>query len=61
MCPRCTNVKMTQVQDVDQSHITLDACPECLGVYFDAGEFKDFAHFNFVDYLRGLFHRKKKK
>ncbi|MCE9589437.1 MAG: zf-TFIIB domain-containing protein [Planctomycetes bacterium] len=53
-CPRCST-KMVQVADVDQHHIVLDACPSCLGVFFDAGEFRDFKVYSFADYLKGLF------
>lgn len=59
-CPRC-GTRMVQVADTDQHHITLDACSGCLGVFFDAGEFKDFKTYNLADYIRGLFHHGPKK
>lgn len=43
MCPKC-NVGMAAVHDIEQPHIQLESCPKCHGVFFDAGEFKDFVH-----------------
>jgi Zn-finger nucleic acid-binding protein len=60
-CPRC-QAAMVQTEDVDQHHITFEACLSCNGIFLDAGEFKDLKEYTFLDYLRGLFkHAKKTK
>jgi len=58
-CPRCHN-KMIRMVDVDQHHIDYEACTTCYGIFLDAGEFKDLKNYTVSDYLKGLFHRKKK-
>jgi hypothetical protein len=40
-CPVCNDV-MERVPDPSQPHIHYEACPSGHGVFFDAGEFKDF-------------------
>ncbi len=52
-CPRCSE-KMTRMLDIDQHSIWYEKCPECQGVWFDAGEFKKFKQ-NFQP--RGWLHR----
>jgi Zn-finger nucleic acid-binding protein len=59
-CPRCQK-PMTQMTDVDQHHITFEACATCQGIFLDAGEFTDLKSYTLVDYLRGLFKHKTKK
>jgi uncharacterized protein len=59
-CPRC-RVKMMEVEDVDQHHITFESCPECHGIFLDAGEFEDLKFYTFMDYWKGLFKHSKKK
>jgi Zn-finger nucleic acid-binding protein len=41
-CPRCKNVKMTRLVDIDEHCIWYEICPKCQGVWLDAGEFKNF-------------------
>lgn len=53
-CPRC-NVKMIKMVDKDQPHIWYEKCSSCDGVYFDAGEFKDYKKENFMDKIKDLF------
>jgi uncharacterized protein len=53
-CPRCQS-PMTLMEDVDQHHITFEACSACKGVFLDAGEFKDLKNYTLADYVRGLF------
>jgi Zn-finger nucleic acid-binding protein len=57
-CPRC-NVKMVNMVDPQQTHISFEACSTCGGVYFDAGEFRDFAHYTVADIVRHLFASKR--
>ena len=40
-CPRCDG-PMVVIQDAEQPHIEYEMCQEGHGVFFDAGEFRDF-------------------
>ena len=40
-CPIC-HTNMIPMVDKEQYHIKYEACTICYGVFFDAGEFKDF-------------------
>jgi len=31
------------------------SCPTCYGRFFDAGEFRDLAHYSLADVIKGLF------
>lgn len=55
-CPRCSNI-MDHVQDSEQSHITLDVCPTCEGVFLDAGELTDMKSVTLMDHVRRLLSR----
>ena len=46
---------MIRMVDLDQPHIWYESCKVCKGVYFDAGEFKDFSKRTFADFFRDLF------
>ena len=39
-CPKC-NRPMLPMVDKDQFHIKYEACGDCFGTFFDAGEFRD--------------------
>ena len=39
-CPK-DSATLVSRRDEDQEHIEYEQCPECRGVFFDAGEFKD--------------------
>ena len=39
-CPKC-RLRMVPMVDKDQLHIKYEACMECYGTFFDAGEFRD--------------------
>ena len=47
-CPEC-NMSMIRMIDKDQFHIQFDACTGCHGVYFDSGEFKDYAEHTLLE------------
>ena len=47
-CPECKQ-KMMKMTDSAQLHIQFEACPDCNGVFFDSGEFKDFSEFTFIE------------
>jgi uncharacterized protein len=60
-CPECDTV-MATVPDKFQPHIHYEACPKGHGVYFDAGEFKDFKEESLSDFIKSLaMFRKKRK
>jgi len=40
-CPKCAT-QMTKMVDNHQPHLWYEKCPVCYGIWFDAGEFKDF-------------------
>jgi len=52
-CPRC-GAGMIRMVDVHQPHIWYESCSGCFGVFFDAGEFKDFKQHSLGDLVRRL-------
>jgi len=52
-CPAC-GTKMDHVQDEEQSHIILDVCSGCEGVFLDAGELTDIKNVTLMDHVRRL-------
>lgn len=53
-CPKC-KVAMIRMVDPQQPHIWFESCHLCSGVYFDAGEFRDFKQESFLDFFKGFF------
>ena len=53
-CPEC-KARMLKMVDIDQPHIWYESCPNCYGVFFDAGEFRDYREKTVVDYFRSLY------
>jgi len=53
-CPR-DGTPMVRMVDPSQPHLWYETCSACGGVYFDAGEFRDYKHHTLLDYLRDLF------
>jgi len=51
-CPECDDVQMNKVADEKQTHIWYETCPECEGMFFDAGEFSDLKYDTFLDRVR---------
>lgn len=49
-CPRCGK-EMEQLSDPVQTHIQYEACSEH-GMYFDAGEFRDYKYETLMDIFR---------
>lgn len=41
LCPHC-NIPMIKMLDFDKHPIWYETCPQCEGIWFDAGEFKKF-------------------
>ncbi len=52
-CPRCDG-PMTVVQDAEQPHIEYEMCQAGHGVFFDAGEFRDFKEVTLVESIGQL-------
>jgi Zn-finger nucleic acid-binding protein len=52
-CPDCGS-RMDRVRDQEQSHITLDSCANCDGVFLDAGELTDMKSLTLMDHVRRL-------
>lgn len=53
-CPKC-KTKMTKMVELKQSHIWYEKCPVCYGIWFDAGEFKDFKEEGMLDIFKDIF------
>ncbi len=53
-CPKC-KTKMTKMVDLRQTHIWYEKCPVCYGIWFDAGEFKDYKEEGIVDIFKDIF------
>ena len=52
-CPAC-NVAMTNIKDEKQKHLELERCPQCEGMFFDAGEMTDWKYETWSDVVKGL-------
>ena len=52
-CPKCQQ-KLFRMLVPGQPHIVLDTCGACHGVFFDAGEFRDFKEETLGERLRDL-------
>lgn len=52
-CPEC-GTTMARVRDSAQVHITLDSCPNCDGIFLDAGELTDMKSLTLMDHVRHL-------
>lgn len=53
-CPVCSS-KMVKLVDKDQTHIWYEVCHSCFGVFFDAGEFRDYKDYTLFDVIGELF------
>ena len=53
-CPVC-HTEMIRMVDREQPHIRYEACKSCYGVFFDAGEFRDYKEETILDFFRDLF------
>ncbi len=53
-CPVCHD-EMIGMVNAQQPHIWYESCPVCYGIFFDAGEFKDYKEETVLDYFRDLF------
>lgn len=53
-CPVCDQPMIGMVV-AGQPHIAYEACTICYGIYFDAGEFRDFREETFAETWRAIF------
>ena len=58
-CPKC-KTQMIRMTDLKQSHIWYEKCSICNGVFFDAGEFKDFKKYTFSDFMKSFIAKERK-
>ncbi len=59
-CPVCKDT-MESITDTFQPHIRYEACVRGHGVFFDAGEYKDFKQETLGDFFKSLAMRHKKR
>lgn len=52
-CPRCSG-PMIRMVDAAQPHIWYESCGVCHGVFFDAGEFRDYTQHTVADVFRRI-------
>ena len=52
-CPIC-QTRMTRLADLEQPHIWYESCPVCHGVFFDAGEFRDYKEESILERLKNM-------
>jgi uncharacterized protein len=52
-CPVCGKA-MDRVTDAGQRHIQYEQCPEGHGVFFDAGEYKDYKEKTLGDFFKSI-------
>ena len=52
-CPKC-NTLMAKMVDNNQPHIWYEACDICYGLFFDAGEFRDYKEENILDFFKDI-------
>ena len=45
---------MIPMVDKNQYHIKYEACPNCFGTFFDAGEFRDLKEFSVAERFRRM-------
>jgi Zn-finger nucleic acid-binding protein len=52
-CPVC-KTRLIRMVDRSQPHIWYEACTRCYGVFFDAGEFRDYKEKTVLDFFKDL-------
>jgi Zn-finger nucleic acid-binding protein len=58
-CPAC-KLELIRMVDREQPHIWYEACTSCYGVFFDAGEFRDYKEKTVLDFFRDLFAKERR-
>lgn len=59
VCPAC-KLQLIRMVDREQPHIWYEACTSCYGVFFDAGEFRDYKEKTPLDFFRDLFAKERR-
>ena len=54
-CPVCKTA-MIKMVDNNQPDLRYESCKSCYGVFFDAGEFKQYKENQVLGFFSGLFH-----
>ena len=57
VCPVC-HTQMIRMVDHQQPHIRFESCTVCHGVFFDAGEFRDYKEMTLAESVRRLIGRR---
>ena len=57
-CPEC-HAQLIRMVDHQKPGIHFESCPVCYGVFYDAGEFREYKAHYVIDFFRGIFHGKK--
>jgi len=57
-CPVCMT-QMIPMVDNNQPQIWYESCKSCYGIFFDAGEFKDYKEETVMDFFKALFAKKR--
>ena len=57
-CPECST-RMIRMADARQHHLWYEACKICGGMFFDAGEFRDYKEHSILDFFHDLFTRER--
>jgi uncharacterized protein len=52
-CPVC-KAPMIRMVDPRQHHLWFESCKACHGIFFDAGEFRDYKEKTLLDFFRDL-------
>ncbi len=52
-CPKC-HAQMLKMVVLNQPHIRYESCSVCYGVFFDAGEFRDYKEETVADVFKDL-------
>lgn len=60
-CPRCHVAMQEKELRRGRIPIQIEACPQCGGSYFDAGEFRDFAEPTIMEFAKDLIARLKER
>jgi Zn-finger nucleic acid-binding protein len=58
-CSIC-HTPMIRMVDAEQPHIWYESCPTCYGVFFDAGEFRDYKERTILDFFKDLMAKERK-
>lgn len=59
ICPVC-KTNMVKMVDNEHPHIWYESCATCYGVFFDAGEFKDYKEDTFLGFIKDMFTKERK-